>query len=233
MRKTIADKYLEALKAINNWAIVSEWAIKVGELYPDLLEKANEEAKNQAQDTTGLREIAARISSIISRGAYSHKIEIDSSERPRKVRHISKEDFEEHISAETEEDIAPLRRDEIIKRDLKTLNQKEKYRLEEFQSIAKFLKMFNGLEFELDHAQALLNKDSPGKHHPDNMQFLLKAHNAKKHNSNWKRFTLDEQIEYIQTVVKLQHLVADKLEIEEDDEVLNALLKRLSSIYGE
>lgn len=233
MRKTITNQYLEALKVLNGWTIVSEWATKVGELYPDLLEKANKEAESQAHDTTGLRELAARISSAISRGAYADKIEIDSSDRPRKVRFISKAQYKEHLYVETEEDVAPLRRDEIVKRDLQELNQKEKYRLEEFQSIAKYLKMFNGLEFELDHAQALLNKELPGKHHPDNMQFLLKAHNAKKHNKNWQRFTLDEQIEYIQTVVKLQHLVADKLAIMEDDEVLNALLKRLRSIYGE
>ena len=36
----ITEKYLEALKPLTDWVIVSEWAIKVGELYPDILEKA-------------------------------------------------------------------------------------------------------------------------------------------------------------------------------------------------
>lgn len=79
----IADKYLLTLKEINNWATVSEWALKFSLMFPDLLEKANEEARNQKQNTTGLREIAARISSTISRGAFNGRIELDESERTR------------------------------------------------------------------------------------------------------------------------------------------------------
>jgi hypothetical protein len=56
----IQDKYLEALKSIAGWVIVSEWATKVGEMYPDILAKAEEQAAGQIQDTTGEREIAAR-----------------------------------------------------------------------------------------------------------------------------------------------------------------------------
>lgn len=46
----------------------------LGELYPDLLAKAEQEASNQLNETTGLRELAARISSGISRGAYDQQI---------------------------------------------------------------------------------------------------------------------------------------------------------------
>jgi hypothetical protein len=38
----ISEKYLDALRAVDDWVTVSEWAVNVGELYPDLLEKANE-----------------------------------------------------------------------------------------------------------------------------------------------------------------------------------------------
>ena len=79
----IKDKYLEALKSIGDWALVSEWAIQVGEMYPEILEKAEAQAANQATDTTGLREIGARISSSIAGGGYAGQIEIDASERPR------------------------------------------------------------------------------------------------------------------------------------------------------
>ena len=84
----ITKKYLEALKPVDGWVTVSEWAIKVGELYPDILEKAEIEASNQANETTGLREIAARISSSISRGAYAGKIEVNDSERPRQIKYL-------------------------------------------------------------------------------------------------------------------------------------------------
>jgi len=49
----VSEKYLEALKAVDDWGIVSEWAKKVGKLFPDILEKAEADAKGQAQETTG------------------------------------------------------------------------------------------------------------------------------------------------------------------------------------
>ena len=88
---TKAQKYLEALKTFDDWVIVSEWAIKVGELYPDLLAEANAQAEKQANPTTGLRELAARISSRLSSGGFP-EVEVDESERPRKVRYISEAD---------------------------------------------------------------------------------------------------------------------------------------------
>jgi len=87
------------------------------------------------------------------------------------------------------------------------------------------------LNFEVDHAAALLNQKMPGKHHPDNFQLLLKAHNAKKNNSNWDRFTIDEQTSYIQTAVKLQILVAPRMNIEMDQSVIDMLIERLSKVY--
>ena len=122
----IKDKYLEALKAIEDWAPVSEWAIKVGEIYPDVLAKAEEQAANQAQDTTGLREIGARISSAISTGSFSGQIEIDTSERPRKVRYVTQDDLTRHAVEDAEEDVAPLRRAEIERRDFQKLSPVEK-----------------------------------------------------------------------------------------------------------
>ena len=78
---SMREKYLEALQTLEGWVIVSEWAQRFGEINPDLLAKAEREAENQANETTGLREIAARISSVISNGAYKNKIEIDTSSK--------------------------------------------------------------------------------------------------------------------------------------------------------
>jgi hypothetical protein len=125
---SISDKYVEALKQVEGWATVSAWAIKVGEVYPDLLEKANREAENQKNPTTGIREIAARISSRISTGGFTGHIEVDESERPRKVRIISETDLSTHVQRDIEEDIEPLTCDQKIKSDLNTLNTKEMYR---------------------------------------------------------------------------------------------------------
>ena len=209
---TKSQKYLEALKSFGDWVVVSEWAIRVGELYPDLLEKANEQATNQANETTGLRELAARISSTLSSGGFPD-VEIDDSERPRKVRYISDLDKQNKIDDELKADIEPLTRAERERNDFKELTEIEKYRLEEFFTISKQYNKFFSIDFEVDHATALLNPTESGKHHPDNLQLLIKAHNGKKNKKNWKRFTIDEQIEYIKHVVALQTLIADRLSV--------------------
>lgn len=227
----ITEKYLEALKSMDGWVMVSEWATKFGELYPDLLEKANKEAKNQANDTTGIREIAARISSTMSRGAYIDNVEVDTSERPKKVRYVSSEVHQQNVDNEIEEDVAPLKRTDIIKHADESMGSLEKYRASEFETIASQLRSFFGLDFAVDHAKALLNKDDPGAHHPDNFQLILKAHNSKKHAQNWERFSIEEQIDYIESVVKTQEIVASRFGIEIESDVLGSLIDRLKKVY--
>ena len=110
----IVEKYLESIKTFTEYVTISEWAIKFSELYPDELEKANKQAANQKNDTTGIREIAARISTNISSGKWSKELLIDDSERPKKVKYVSKEELEEQTDKEIEEDIEPLKRQDII-----------------------------------------------------------------------------------------------------------------------
>ncbi len=227
---TKAQKYLEALKSFDDWVIVSEWATKVGEIYPDLLETANQQAANQANETTGLRELAARISSRLSTDGFP-EVEIDDSARPRKVRYISEIDKQTRIDDELEADMEPLTRAERERSDLKKLTEIETYRLEEIFAISKQFNKFFSIDFEVDHATALLNPIESGKHHPDNLQLLIKAHNGKKNKKNWKRFTIDEQIEYIKHVLALQTLIASRLGVSLVNDVLESLLERLSKVY--
>lgn len=227
----IHEKYLEAIKTFDDFATILEWAVKVGELYPELLDKANKEAEKHKNKTTGLREIAARIGSWVSTGDFDKFLKIDTSESPRKVKYITPEEFEENTSHEIEEDLAPLNRKEIEKKAEDSFGLKELYRYDELKNIQKAFKTFFNLDFEIDHAKALLNEEEKGEHHPDNFQLILKYHNVKKNNQNWKRFSLDEQREYIKQTVKLHNLVAGRLNIEIDDQLLESLLERLKSIY--
>lgn len=227
---TKAQKYLEALKTFDDWVIVSEWATKVGEVYPDLLAEANAQAEKQANPTTGLRELAARISSRLSSGGFP-EVEADESERPRRVRYVSEEDKKVRIEDELEADIEPLTRAERIRKDTETLGEYERYRIEEMETIAKQLNRFFSLDFEVDHATALLNPTQQGSHHPNNLQLLIKAHNGKKNKKNWERFSIDEQIEYIKHVIALQTLISSRLEVVLEDDVLDSLLERLEKVY--
>ncbi len=227
----IKDKYLEALKTFTDFVTISEWAIKFSELYPDELQKANEQASHQKNDTTGLREIAARMSSNLSSGSFSKNIQIDDRERPKKVKYVTENEFQEHTKNEINEDIEPLKRQEIINSAKDEMKILELYRISEFENIQKTFKLFFGIDFEIDHAEALLNDTKQGQHHPNNLQFLLKYHNGKKNKKSWKRFSFNEQIEYIKKTISLQSLVADKFNIEIDIKILEALLARLKEVY--
>ena len=118
-----------------------------------------------------------------------------------------------------------------IKQDETNLSTKEKYRLAEFETIISQLRSFFNLDFEFEHAQAILNPINPGKHHPDNIQLLLKSHNRMKSSNNWERFTIDEQIEYIKAAVSIQKLVSTKMNIELEEDVISQIIERLRLIY--
>ena len=227
----IHEKYLEALKTFTDFVTISDWAVKFGEMYPDELEKANEQAAKQKNETTGIRELAARMSSRLSAGGFSGAVQIDDSERPKKVKYITKDQLEKNIQREIDEDIEPLRRQDIINNAMDKMQILDLYRISEFENIQKAFKQFFGVDFEIDHAEALLNGEKQGDHHPDNLQLLLKYHNGKKNKSSWKRFTFDEQADYIKQTIKLQSLVADKFDFEIDQKILESLINRLKEIY--
>ena len=105
------------------------------------------------------------------------------------------------------------------------------YRISEFENIQKGFKNFFGIDFEIDHAQALLDNEEQGKHHPDNFQLLLKYHNVKKYKNSWKRFSINEQIDYISKVIALHKVIEDKLAIKLDENILDSLLNRLKAVY--
>jgi len=227
---TKTQKYLASLKNCKSWVTVLEWAEKVCELYPEILEDANRQVQSHATETTGLRAITARLSSKLSSNDYEN-IEIDDSERPRKVRYVSADVKQELLNEELEADVEPLTRKEKIESDTKNLTTYEQYRIDEFYALTAQFKKYFGFEFEVDHAKALLNDEEAGRHHPDNLQLLLKAHNAKKNKKNWKRFSFEEQKQYIEQVVALQMTIASRLEIELVDEVLDSLFEKLQKIY--
>lgn len=227
----IHEKYLEALKTFDGFVTVSEWAIKVAEIYPDILKKAQKNVQNHKTPTSALQQVTRQISSEITRGTYTEYIKIDDSERPKKVKYITQEEFEKNTKEDLEEDIEPLRRQDIINQAKESLEAKELYRISEFEDIQKKFKNFLGIDFEIDHAQALLDDAKQGKHHPDNFQLLLKYHNVKKYKNSWQRFSIEEQINHIYKVVELHKILEDKLGVKLDKAILDNLLSRLKAVY--
>lgn len=222
---TITDQYLEALKQMEGWVTGGEWALKVVEIYPDLLEKANEQAQNQMNETTGLRELTARIASAIARGAYEGQIEIDASERPRKIRYATEEEIQKHVTEELDEEMESLTRAQKIRKEYDELSDFDKYRILEFESIAKAFNSYFKTDLEVDHAKALMG-NMPGKHHPDNLQLLSKTHNRIKSKSSWDRLNLERQLEYLDKM-KEYHTVVFNV----DESIFKSLIERLKKVY--
>jgi hypothetical protein len=107
------------------------------------------------------------------------------------------------------------------------------YSIDELETISKKLKEYFSLDFEIGHVQAILNPDLPGQHHLNNLQLLLKNHNGKKHPKNWVRFSIDDQIDYINIVIKLQFIVASTMVLQLKNSVLSSLLQRLKGVFYE
>lgn len=222
---TITDQYLEALKQMEGWVTTGEWALKVTELYPDLLEKANEQARNQKIDTTGMRELTARIASAIARGAYEGKIEIDASERPRKIRYATEDEIQKHADEELDEEMESLTRAQKIRKEYDELGDYDRYRIQEFELIAKAFNSYFNTDLEVDHAQALMGVN-PGKHHPDNLQLLSKTHNRIKSKTSWDRMSLEKQLEYLHKM-KVYHMMVFKV----DEGIFNSLIERIKKVF--
>ncbi|SBS65283.1 AAA family ATPase [Vibrio atlanticus] len=82
------EKYLQALSHAEGWVTVNEWAKLVQEYFPDLVEAAEEQAKKHAKPSSGLTQIAGRISSeFTNEGSMSQFVDIDNSSKPQKVRY--------------------------------------------------------------------------------------------------------------------------------------------------
>ena len=234
------DKYVNVLKEINDWVEISEWAVTVGEKYPDLLEAANKDAdkqnqtakdRNKKRNTTGVKEIAARIGSNLLTPGYIKEIEIDSTVKPRKVKYMSLDAIKEKQDQTLVDDIAPLTRRDIERTATDNFTKYEQYRTNEFWAISKQFKDFLNIDFEVDHASALLNDSSPGEHHPDNLQLLTKIHNARKNSNNYAKFDIEKQVAYIQNRYEGQVFIEEQQSNVLDVKILDALIARLRRVF--
>ncbi len=100
--------------------------LEVASNYP---QKYFEPWLTQKTDITGIREIAARMSSSLSSGSFSKNIQIDDSERPKKVKYVTENEFQEHTQNEIDEDIEPLKRQDIINSAKDNMKILELYRI--------------------------------------------------------------------------------------------------------
>jgi len=84
MRKS--EKYLNALNYANDWVTINEWANLVDQHFPELVTEAHDQAQEYKTPSNGLREIAARISSELTRTNFRKYVLIDDTVSPKKVK---------------------------------------------------------------------------------------------------------------------------------------------------
>ncbi len=124
-----------------------------------------------------------------------------------------------------------LSRDVIIRRDRDSMSTFDQYRMDEIYDISKELNTYFNLKFEVDHAQALLNLENPGKHIPDNLHILIERRNRIKSNNNWDRYSIDKQIEHIRHHVEDHLAEGELLGVSGNSWILDALIERLKLVY--
>ncbi len=228
---TIKDQYLDTLKEIDDWVTISDWVDNICIKYPELLKKANEQGSNHTKPSSGVSNLLARVSSIITMNEGGSNVEVNREVNPREVRWVSDSVIKEHEVKDLEEDLASLTRRDKEKQGLALMSLFDRYRLDEFKDIASALNKYFRTDFEVDHARALMNLEDPGEHHPDNLQILAKKFNGIKNNKNWDRYSWEEQEVHIRDFFNPPLKAKEKLGIDGTQEILDALIARLKTIY--
>ncbi len=208
-----------------------EWAELVGKKYPELLKKATLQGSSRSPSRSGVSILSTSMSASLRGSKESVFIETVVVDNLTKFRYITEEKSLENIEKALDEEELYSTRAEIIKAGNSVMTKFDSFRYKEFQEIQKNFKTLLKLDFEIDHANALMNPTEPGDHHPDNLQLLNSRFNSIKGKYNWKRFTIEEQVKHIRDYAApyLEHKI--NLNIEYGEDCLEILIKRLEAIY--
>jgi len=125
------------------------------------------------------------------------------------------------------------RRYSVLKKSKVSHSLFDKYRTEEFYEIAKQLTKILNINIEVDHANAICGSQN-GSHEVSNLQLLSREHNRKKHNKDWKRFSTEEQMEYLLALFEIQTLVDPAVKsqnLKEVYKIVKGLINRLELVF--
>ena len=222
---TKTDKFIEVLQTFKEPITIAKWAKRIVELYPAILIQTN--SKTDKRMT--VLELATAISLKVSKGEFSH-VEVKNCLPYRKVQYISNGSQNKLSKVYANEDIEVMLLESRMNNELVKLNESDRYRIEEFKNVTNQLNKYFNMNFELHHATSLLNKQRPGKHHPNNLQLLTAEHVLKKEDGK-KKFTIEEQKAYIKRTLVVDSMVSKASEVSLIDEVLDMLLERLAKVY--
>jgi len=222
---TKQERFIEVLRTFETPVTVSEWANRVVEHYPAILNQINSKTNEQMT----LKALATTMSLKVSRGEFS-ELKVLDSEPYRQVMYLPENKKKDLTKKEVTKDVEAIVLEAKIKEDIKKSSDQDKYRLEELNSICKQLNKYFKLDFNLHHAESLSNSKKSGRHHVDNLQLLTREHSLLKKDGA-KKFSIEEQKAYIKRVISVHMMIDRTIDINLTDDVLEMLLDRLEKIY--
>ncbi len=220
------EKYIKVLKDIDNWVSIREWVDEVATIHPDLFEEMVVAGAGWTPPNTG-NDVLWRKLNYLTKDLMKKNdpnIEVSDKGKFKQIRYI------ENRLELTEE---TLTRGERIQEDTELLSLWDLHRIEEFRAVARSLNRLFKTDFEVDHSEAILSKNQPGSHHPNNLQLLSKRVNVIKGSRSWNRFSWDEQVDYIKKLVQSNTCIKDRLSIVATDDNLGLYLTQLELVYEE
>jgi len=222
---TKQERFIEVLKTFDTPVTVSEWATRVVEQYPAILNQIN----SKTNELMTLKALATTMSLKVSRGEFSN-LKVLDSEPYRRVMYLTENKKKNLTKMEVTKDIEAIVLETKIKEDIKRSSDQDKYRLEELNSICSQLNKYFTLDFNLHHAESLSNSKKSGRHHVTNLQLLTREHSILKKDGT-KKFSIEEQKAYIKRVISVHMMIDRSIDINLTDDVLEMLLDRLEKIY--
>jgi len=222
---TKQEKFIEVLRTFDTAVTVSEWANRVVEQYPAILNQIN----SKTNEPMTLKALATTMSLKVSRGEFS-ELKVLDSEPYRRVMYLTENKKNDLTKMEVTKDVEAIVLESKMNDDIKKSTEQDRYRLEELSSICTQLNKYFRLNFNFHHAQSLSSTTKSGRHHVDNIQLLTTEHSLFKEDGT-KKFSIEEQKAYIKRVISVHMMIDKSIDINLTDEILEMLLDRLEKIY--
>ena len=222
---TKKERFLDVLRTFETPVTVSEWANRIVEHYPSILNQIN----SKTNEPMTLKALATNMSLRVSRGEFS-ELKVLDSEPYRRVMYFTKNNKNDLTKMEVTKDVEAIVLKSKMNGDIKKSTEEDKYKLEELLRICSQLNKYFSLQFTLHHVQSLSNSKGRGRHHIDNLQLLTPEHILLR-KDGMKKFSIEEQKAYIKRIISVHMMVDKSIDINLTDEVLEMLLDRLEKIY--
>ena len=222
---TKKERFIDVLRTFETPVTVSEWANRVVEQYPAILNQIN----SKTNEPMTLKALATTMSLKVSRGEFS-ELKILDSEPYRRVMYLTENKKNDLTKMEVSKDVEAIIFESKMNDDIKKSTEQDKYRLEELNSICTQLNKYFLLHFTLHHAHSLSNLKSTGRHHIDNLQLLTAEHTLLKKDAV-KKFSIEEQKAYIKRIISVHMMIVKSIDLNLTDDILEMLLDRLEKVY--